>query len=151
MGNIKNEQVKIMGKEIIGITKEQLNAETENLKKVFDTVRVLRAEEIGGLKKDCNASENCYRLWGRNQTCPVCISYLALTEKRQFCKIEKTRDGAFQVFADYREVDGKPCVIEMIKRFDDDVMVLFYRRRQQNGNGRRVFQKKQYRRALRNV
>lgn len=51
-----------MGKEIIGITKEQLNAETENLKKVFDTVRVLRAEEIGGLKKDCNASENCYRL-----------------------------------------------------------------------------------------
>lgn len=78
-----------MGKEIIGITKEQLNAETENLKKVFDTVRVLRAEEIGGLKKDCNASENCYRLWGRNQTCPVCISYLALTEKRQFCKIEK--------------------------------------------------------------
>ena len=140
-----------MGKEIIGITKEQLNAETENLKKIFDTVRVLRAEEIGGLKKDCNADENCYRLWGRNQTCPVCISYLALTEKRQFCKIEKTRDGAFQVFADYREVDGKPCVIEMIKRFDDDVMVYFTDDDSRTEAADEVFQKKQYRRALRNV
>lgn len=116
-----------MGKEIIGITKNQMNAEIETLEKTFDTVRVLKAEEVGGLKKDCTVgkNENCYEIWGRNQACPVCISYRALTEKRQFCKVEKTKAGAFQVFADYREVDGKPCVIEMIKHFKDDVIVYF--------------------------
>ena len=116
-----------MGKEIIGITKNQMNAEIETLEKTFDTVRVLSAEEVGGLKKDCSVgeNENCYEIWGRNQACPVCISYRALTEKRQFCKVEKTKAGAFQVFADYREVDGKPCVVEMIKHFKDDVIVYF--------------------------
>ena len=116
-----------MGKEIIGITKNQMNAEIETLEKTFDTVRVLKAEEVGGLKKDCTVgeNENCYEIWGRNQACPVCISYRALTEKRQFCKVEKTKAGAFQVFADYREVDGKPCVVEMIKHFKDDVIVYF--------------------------
>lgn len=116
-----------MGKEIIEITKNQMNAEIETLEKTFDTVRVLKAEEVGGLKKDCTVgeNENCYEIWGRNQACPVCISYRALTEKRQFCKVEKTKAGAFQVFADYREVDGKPCVVEMIKHFKDDVIVYF--------------------------
>lgn len=57
-----------MGKEIIGITKNQMNAEIETLEKTFDTVRVLKAEEVGGLKKDCNVgeNENCYEIWGRN-------------------------------------------------------------------------------------
>ena len=110
-----------------GMTENRMNEEIESLKKVFDTVRVLSAEEVGGLKKDCNVgkSENCYDIWKRTKPCPVCISYRALTEKRQFCKVEKTSDGTYQVFADYREVDGKPCVIEMIKRFKDDVVVYF--------------------------
>lgn len=57
-----------MGKEIIGITKNQMNAEIETLEKTFDTVRVLKAEEVGGLKKDCTVgeNENCYEIWGRN-------------------------------------------------------------------------------------
>ena len=112
-----------------GITTEKdvLN-EIETLKKVFSSVRLLFAEEVGARTRNCvkkRIDGNCYEIWKRKKPCKNCISYRALTEKKQFSKIEKANGGTFQVIADYREVDGEPCVLEMIKEFDENMMIDF--------------------------
>lgn len=107
-------------------TEKQVLNEIKALKNVFSTVRLLSKDEVGVNAKNCKnkrADGNCYDVWNRTDVCNNCISYRALTEKKQFSKIEKTKDGIFQVIADYREVDGKPCVLEMIKPFDEKIAV----------------------------
>ena len=107
-------------------TEKQVRNEIKALKNVFSTVRLLSKDEVGVNAKNCKnkrADGNCYDVWNRTDVCNNCISYRALTEKKQFSKIEKTKDGIFQVIADYREVDGKPCVLEMIKPFDEKIAV----------------------------
>lgn len=107
-------------------TEKQVLNEIKALKNVFSTVRLLSKDEVGVNAKNCKnkrADGNCYDVWNRTDVCNNCISYRALTEKGQFSKIEKTKDGIFQVIADYREVDGKPCVLEMIKPFDEKIAV----------------------------
>lgn len=107
-------------------TEKQVRNEIKALKNVFSAVRLLSMDEVGVNAKNCKnkfADGNCYDVWNRTDVCNNCISYRALTEKKQFSKIEKTKDGIFQVIADYREVDGKPCVLEMIKPFDEKIFV----------------------------
>lgn len=107
-------------------TEKQVRNEIKALKNVFSAVRLLSMDEVGANVKNCKnkrADGNCYDVWNRTDVCNNCISYRALTEKGQFSKIEKTKDGIFQVIADYREVDGKPCVLEMIKPFDEKIAV----------------------------
>lgn len=107
-------------------TEKQVRNEIKALKNVFSAVRLLSMDEVGVNAKNCKnkfANGNCYDVWNRTDVCNNCISYRALTEKKQFSKIEKTKDGIFQVIADYREVDGKPCVLEMIKPFDEKITV----------------------------
>lgn len=107
-------------------TEKQVRNEIKALKNVFSAVRLLSMDEVGANVKNCKNKRvdgNCYDVWNRTDVCNNCISYRALTEKKQFSKIEKTKDGIFQVIADYREVDGKPCVLEMIKPFDEKIAV----------------------------
>ena len=108
-------------------TKQGLSEEIKTLKNVFTEVRTLSAEEIGAMVNNCEKKQNgnCYDIWKRKNPCKNCVSYRALTEKKQFSKIEKAGGGTFQVIADYREADGVPCVIEMIKRFDDNLLIDF--------------------------
>lgn len=108
------------------VTEEQIQNQINTLKTVFSAVRLLSEDEIGGIVKNCKKKgieDGCYAVWQRKTACRNCISYRAFTEKKQFSKIEKTKDGTFQVIADYREVDGKPCVLEMIKSFDENIIV----------------------------
>lgn len=107
-------------------TEKQVQNEIKALKNVFSAVRLLSMDEVGVNAKNCKNKRvdgNCYDVWNRTDVCNNCISYRALTEKKQFSKIEKTKDGIFQVIADYREVDGKPCILEMIKPFDEKIFV----------------------------
>lgn len=108
------------------VTEEQIQNQINTLKTVFSAVRLLSEDEIGGMvknRKKKGIEDGCYAMWQRKTACRNCISYRAFTEKKQFSKIEKTKDGTFQVIADYREVDGKPCVLEMIKSFDENIIV----------------------------
>lgn len=111
------------------VTTEQAVAEeVKALQHVFTLVRLLSADEVAARTKDCEKkriSGDCYEIWKRNRACSDCIGYLALSKKTQFSKVEKTDEGVFLVFADYREVDGKPCVLEAIKRLDEGILVDF--------------------------
>lgn len=108
------------------VTEEQIQNQINTLKTVFSAVRLLSEDEIGGIvknRKKKGIKDGCYAVWQRKTPCSNCISYRAFIEKKQFSKIEKTKDGTFQVIADYREVDGKPCVLEMIKSFEENIIV----------------------------
>ncbi len=107
-------------------TENKVKTEMEILGNVFSAVRLLSEDEVGARTKNCESKRvvgDCFEVWNRRSACRNCISYRALTEKRQFTKIEKTKEGVFQVIADYREVDGKPCVMEMIMGFDENIVV----------------------------
>ena len=109
-------------------TENEIKAEMQTLGKVFSVVRLLSEGEVGARTKNCEnkrITDDCYEVWKRRSACRNCISYRALTEKKQFSKIEKTKDGFFQVIADYREVERKPCVLEMIKEIPKDITVDF--------------------------
>lgn len=111
---------------MVKVTEEQIQNQINTLKTVFSAVRLLSEDEIGGIVKNCKKKgieDGCYAMWQRKTSCRNCISYRAFIEKKQFSKIEKTKDGTFQVIADYREVDGKPCVLEMIKSFEENIIV----------------------------
>lgn len=111
---------------MVKVTEEQIQNQINTLKTVFSAVRLLSEDEIGGIVKNCKKKgieDGCYAMWQRKTPCSNCISYRAFTEKKQFSKIEKTKGGTFQVIADYREVDGKPCVLEMIKSFEENIIV----------------------------
>ena len=107
-------------------TENKVKTEMKILGNVFSSVRLLSEDEVGARTKNCESKRvvgDCFEVWNRRSACRNCISYRALTEKRQFTKIEKTKEGVFQVIADYREVDGKPCVMEMIRGFDGNMIV----------------------------
>ena len=111
---------------MVKVTEEQIQNQINTLKTVFSAVRLLSEDEIGGIvknRKKKGIKDGCYAVWQRKTPCSNCISYRAFIEKKQFSKIEKTKDGTFQVIADYREVDGKPCVLEMIKSFEENIIV----------------------------
>ncbi len=117
-----------MSEDIRKTTEINVQAEMQTLRNVFSAVRLLSADEVGARTEKCENKRitgDCFEVWKRRSACRNCISYRALTEKGQFSKIEKTKDGIFQVIADYREVDGKPCVMEMIREFDANISVDF--------------------------
>ena len=108
------------------MTENEIQSEMNILRKVFSTVRLLSEDDVGGRVKTCEDKRiegDCFAVWQRRSPCKNCISYRALTEKKQFSKIEKLKSGTYQVIADYREVDGKPCVLEMIKTFDENTAI----------------------------
>ena len=108
------------------MTENEIQSEMNILRKVFSTVRLLSEDDVGGRVKTCEDKRiegDCYSVWQRRSPCKNCISYRALTEKGQFSKIEKLKTGTYQVIADYREVDGSPCVLEMIKTFDENTAI----------------------------
>ena len=55
--------------------------------------------------------------------CLNCISEKALREKSQKSKLECIASNVYQVIARYVEIEGEPCVIEMINRLDDETLM----------------------------
>ena len=117
-----------MADNVKSMTEKEIQNEIKVLKNLFSVVRLLSADDVGARTIYCankRIEENCYEVWKRKSPCRNCISYRALVEKRQFSKVENTENGLFFVLVDYREVDGKPCVIEAIKEFDNNFVVDF--------------------------
>lgn len=103
------------------LTKKQLEDEMETFRKVFSVVRVLSKDEIpvDGKAKDTGHG-NCFDFWKRGCPCENCISSRALAEKTQKTKLEFCEDDIYQVVSQYVEVDGEPCVVELIKSFKEE-------------------------------
>lgn len=106
------------------MTIEQLRTETATLAKVFDMVRVLDKQQLESKNIGVSGSVpmkdgNCHGFWKDHKPCDDCIVLKAYRQKKQFEKIEIADDCTYQVIARYVEADGKPYVMELIKKIDE--------------------------------
>lgn len=108
-----------MTQKTIKMTERQSENLIKALGLIFSEVRLLEAGEVRAQSADCVSDKKaCFEIWNRSTPCINCTSYRALTEKKQFSKLEK-RDGKIvQVICSYVEVDHRPCVIEAMREFD---------------------------------
>lgn len=143
-----------MEEKVRKLTLSQVKEEMKTLAHVFSDVRLLQSHEVRAEVSDCpekNPKVKCYEIWKRKKPCRNCISYRALTEKKQFSKLEKLDGVIYQVISSYVEVDGKPCVIEMIKRFDENMPVDFGDDRENPEKIGEYYKKNLHRRAYRDL
>ena len=109
------------------MTMERAEQEMECLREVFSVVRLLSEDVVRRLpEEDPAVLPNgcpCYAFWNKSTACENCISRKALEEKSQESKIEFMNDEGYYVISRYLEVDGKPYVMEMLRKLDPDTMV----------------------------
>ncbi len=105
------------------MTKKEAEATITYLKEIFDIVRIVDAEALRVVEDDKLLDCRCYDFWNRGHQCENCISRKVLRHKGQKSKLEYIDNDIFQVIAKYLEVDGKPCVMEMIEKIDADDFV----------------------------
>lgn len=105
------------------LTAAQVEEEMKHFRKVFSVVRVLKENQIAGictkediLKQPCP----CYSFWGRTEPCENCVSAKAFLTQKDAVKLEFSKDGVYKVIARYVEVDGKSCVMELLREFDEE-------------------------------
>ena len=116
------------------------------MEKIFTVVRILDKDLLhkmdvrnGELRsEDCK----CYSFWEKGKNCENCVAQRALAMKGQCTKLEFIGLKMYQVIAKYLEVDGVPCVVEMISCLDDETLL--------DAEGREALVKKfaHYRREL---
>ena len=116
------------------------------MEKIFTVVRILDKDLLhkmdvrnGELRsEDCE----CYSFWEKGKNCENCVAQRALAMKGQCTKLEFIGLKMYQVIAKYLEVDGVPCVVEMISCLDDETLL--------DAEGREALVKKfaHYRREL---
>ena len=104
------------------MTREQVETEMAQYRTIFTVVRLLDAAQVGG-EESVNSFCSCYSYWGKNAPCRNCISRQVLEDHRQRTKLEYMGSEVFQVTAVYREVDGVPCVMELIQKLDGETLI----------------------------
>ena len=105
------------------LTAAQVEEEMKHFRKVFSVVRVLKENQIAGIctKEDIlKQSCPCYSFWGRTEPCENCVSAKAFLTQKDAVKLEFSKDGVYKVIARYVEVDGKSCVMELLREFDEE-------------------------------
>lgn len=94
-------------------TQEEANELVEQLKNVFSVVRILEENEVGGQLN--NQLCCCYSFWGKDKPCVNCTSKETLKDHKDRTKVEVADGEIFQVFCKYLNVEGKTCVLEILK------------------------------------
>ena len=128
------------------MTAQELEQMIAQMERIFTVVRILDKDLLhkmdvrnGELRsEDCK----CYSFWEKGKNCENCVAQRALAMKGQCMKIEFIGLKMYQVIAKYLEVDGVPCVVEMISCLDDETLL--------DAEGREALVKKfaHYRREL---
>lgn len=113
-----------MENKISKLTKEQAETQLECFRTLFTNARLLTEEQI---KKGhiCSQEDRDNKLFlnpGDDEIYLDGIEISALEQKTQLGKFDLAGDTVYHVIAKYVEVDGKPCVIEMVKPFDKNAV-----------------------------
>ena len=108
------------------MTREQAEEEMRQFRKVFSVVRIVNPETLhlleDGRAKEYDVSPcKCYDFWKRGEACRNCVSLRAFQDKNQYSKLEFLDSEIYQVTARYVVIDEEPCVMELIKRLDEDL------------------------------
>lgn len=110
------------------MTKQEAEQMLERLRQIFPIVRLLEEDSVpkdrtdvhpGGAEDGCQ----CFSFWNKTIPCANCISREALRTKGQLVKIEFLDEEIYQVISKYIEVDGKPCVVEMLEPLDEETLM----------------------------
>lgn len=110
------------------MTKQEAEQMLERLRQIFPIVRLLEETDVpknredthpGGAEDGCQ----CFSFWHKTVPCANCISREALQNKGQRVKIEFLDDEIYQVISKYTEVDGHPCVVEMLEPLDEETLM----------------------------
>ena len=110
------------------MTKQEAEQMLERLRQIFPIVRLLEETDVpknredthpGGAEDGCQ----CFSFWHKTVPCANCISREALQNKGQRVKIEFLDDEIYQVISKYIEVDGHPCVVEMLEPLDEETLM----------------------------
>lgn len=107
------------------MTKDELHERTLDLLSAFDIVRTINpvTKRVILYRDDGNveyAADSCFEIWGTGKSCENCISMKALVQKTTIAKLEPLGDNLFVEISQYIEVDGKPCILEMLKHMEPD-------------------------------
>lgn len=119
----------------IKLTTQQAEDKMQVYREIFDVVRIIKAEDIHRMQcgQEPSVDENmcrCYDFWNKEMQCENCVSERALTEKKQCTKLECLDMDIYQIIARYLEIDGVPCVMELVHRLDNENLI--------DTNGRRI-------------
>lgn len=103
--------------------KKELHSFMEELKKVFDVVRLIDVNEHHVFHLDQHKDNACcFGVWNKNERCTNCISARTMIRKERMTKFEFIDDDAYLVMTQYIELDGKPLILEMVAKIDDNVL-----------------------------
>ena len=111
--------------------KEQVQEEMKYFRRIFPIVRLLDGEKLlrrnDGMEAepveiDAPESCHCYDLWKYPAPCKHCIALEAVRSRKEKCKLEIMENDVYQVIARYLEMSGKPYVMELVHRLDEDAL-----------------------------
>ncbi len=106
------------------MTKEQVEKQVVELRKIFDVVRFLDADNLQLLDDDGQEAVcQCYEFWNKDYRCDNCISKKVAVQKKEKTKLEYVDSELYQVISRYLEVDGKGYVMELVKKLDEDSLI----------------------------
>ena len=108
------------------MTMDEANESMQQLRQIFDVVRLLEAETVRKInenKKHPDGTEPCFAFWRKTHPCENCVSYKALEARDKKVKMEFIDTVIYQVIAKYVEIDEKAYVMELINCLDDEVML----------------------------
>ena len=109
------------------MTAQEAEEFLNEMRKVFSIVRILDQKNFERDENHLNEHGafpcQCYEFWKKNRFCENCISMKTFRDKKQRSKQEFLDSTIYQVISHYVEVDGEPCVIELISQLDEDALV----------------------------
>ena len=109
------------------MTAQEAEEFLNEMRKVFSIVRILDQKNFERDENHLNEHGafpcQCYEFWKKNRFCENCISMKTFRDKKQRSKLEFLDSTIYQVISHYVEVDGEPCVIELISQLDEDALV----------------------------
>ncbi|MDD3744908.1 MAG: EAL domain-containing protein [Anaerostipes sp.] len=111
--------------------KEDVYHEIEWLRNYFDIVRLVDPENVHvSFNPDDDMCENngCFSVWGKHERCSNCISLRALEDKTRYNKLEYSNAGLFFVISQYKQVEGKDYVVEMVTKLEDSYVDNIFQR-----------------------
>ncbi len=103
------------------LTMQQAQEEMNALRRVFPFVALFNEDNLRQSGNESVAPR--VELSGSVVNCAGNVAQAALSEKTQISKLEFVGSDIYQVIAHYAEIDGKPSVIEMVKKISGDSLV----------------------------
>ena len=108
-------------------TAKEIAALMESLRPLYTDVRLFTQEQLdaipeGGRTNPCN-TPLCYASGHKAQFCRHCAAKAAYAARAERSKLEYFAPDIAQLTSRYVEVDGRPCVLELVQAMPDDTLL----------------------------